>query len=90
MEQRRDELNRYLIIFALTAPAAAAVWFVFHGVFATLSQTEAAMGYVDPTTRMGVDLGYVAMAGGSAIFGVIAVWAAFRAALAWLRARGHT
>lgn len=87
MHERRTEVNRYLIIFALSAPAAAAVWYVFHGVFATLGQTEIAMGYVDPTTQMGIDLGYVAMVGGSLIFGAIALWAAIRAALAWLRAR---
>lgn len=89
MQQRPTERNRYLIIFALTAPTAAAVWFVFHGVFSALRETEVAMGYVDPTTQMGVDLGYVAMAGGSAVFGAIALWAAFRAILAWLRSRGR-
>ncbi|HKU81436.1 MAG TPA: hypothetical protein VJP76_04625 [Candidatus Tumulicola sp.] len=87
MHERRTELHRYLIIFALTAPAAAVVWLVFHGVFATLRQTELAMGYVDPTTQMGIDLGYVAMVGGSLIFGAIALWAAARATIAWLHAR---
>ncbi|HEY5349133.1 MAG TPA: hypothetical protein VIJ77_02580 [Candidatus Tumulicola sp.] len=84
----RTELHRYLIIFALAAPTAGAVWFVFHGVFANLTRTEAAMGYVDSTTQMGIDLGYVAMVGGTAIFAAIAAWAALRAAGAWLHERG--
>lgn len=88
MEQR-SEVRRYLTIFALSAPAAIAVWIVFHAVFANLTQTEEAMGYVDPTTQMGVDLGYVAMFGGTVAFGGIAAWAAFRAVAEWLRLRGE-
>jgi hypothetical protein len=81
------ELARYLTIVALAAPAAVLVWAVFHGVFATLTQTEAVMGYVDPTTQMGIDLGYVAMFGGTIVFAAIALWAAARAASLWLRSR---
>ena len=78
--------QRYAIIFALAAPASVVTWFVFHGVFANLSQTESAMGYVDPLTQMGIDLGYVAMFGGTLVFAAIAIWAAVRALMA--RARG--
>jgi hypothetical protein len=78
--------QRYAIIFALAAPASVVTWFVFHGVFVNLSQTETAMGYVDPLTQMGIDLGYVAMFGGTLVFAAIAVWAAVRALMA--RGRG--
>jgi hypothetical protein len=88
--KRSSEVGRYAVIFALAAPSAAAVWLVFHGVFTNLTQTEEAMGYVDPMTQMGVDLGYVAMVGGTLIFAGIAVWAAFRAVDAWLRERGNS
>lgn len=78
--------QRYAIIFALAAPASVVTWFVFHGVFANLSATEAAIGYVDPLTQMGIDLGYVAMFGGTLVFAAIALWAAARAVIA--RSRG--
>lgn len=78
--------QRYAIIFALAAPASIVTWFVFHGVFVNLSASEKAMGYVDPLTQMGIDLGYVAMFGGTLIFGAIALWAAVRALIA--RSRG--
>ncbi|HEY1428062.1 MAG TPA: hypothetical protein VGF18_00685 [Candidatus Tumulicola sp.] len=86
---RRDnhELNRYLIIFALSAPAAIAVWFVFHGVFENLSATERATGYVDSITQMGIYLGYVGMFGGTLVFAVLALWAAVRAFGEWMSQR---
>lgn len=84
---RRAEVTRYLTIVALAAPAAALVWLVFHRVFASLTQTEAAMGYVDPTTQMGIDLGYLAMFGGTIVFAAIALWAAVCGASLWLRSR---
>jgi hypothetical protein len=80
-------LQRYLIIFALTAPSAVVVWSIFRGVFTTLTRTEAAMGYVDPLTQMGIYLGYVAMFGGTLVFAGIAAWAAVRAAAIWLNRR---
>jgi hypothetical protein len=86
---RRDnhELNRYLIIFALSAPAAATVWFVFHGVFENLSETERVTGYVDSITQMGIYLGYAGMFGGTLVFAGLAVWAAARAFGVWLSQR---
>jgi hypothetical protein len=78
-------LQRYFIIFVLAAPSAVAVWLVFHGVFTNLTQTEEAMGYVDPLTQMGVYLGYAAMFGGSLVFGGIAAWAGVQALRLWLR-----
>ncbi len=83
----RFDVNRYLTIFALSAPTAVAMWLIFHGVFATLTRTESAMGYVDSTTQMGIYLGYVAMVGGTLVFAAIAAWAAYKAAVAWSRGR---
>lgn len=77
--------QRYAIICALAAPAAVVTWFVFHRVFVALTQTETAMGYVDPVTQMGIDLGYVAMVGGTLVFAAIALWAAVRAVVAHRR-----
>ncbi|HEY1654915.1 MAG TPA: hypothetical protein VGF86_07375 [Candidatus Tumulicola sp.] len=85
----RTDVNRYLTIFALSAPSAVAIWWIFHGVYAGLTQTESAMGYVDSTTQMGIYLGYVAMVGGTLAFGAIAAWAAWRATQAWMRARSR-
>jgi hypothetical protein len=86
---RRDnhELVRFLIIFALSAPAAIAVWFVFHGVFVNLSATERITGYVDSMTQMGIYLGYVGMVGGTLVFACLAIWAAARAFGVWLADR---
>ena len=82
----RFDVNRYLTIFALSAPAAVAMWLIFHGVFANLTQTESAMGYVDSTTQMGID--WVRCNGRrNAVFAAIAAWAAFKAAVAWSRGR---
>lgn len=72
----------------LASPAAVVTWLVFHGVFVSLSQTETAMGYVDPLTQMGIDLGYIAMVGGTLIFAAIAAWAAVRALIARRRGDG--
>lgn len=74
----RDERNRYLTTFALSAPAAAIVWYVFHGVYENLSETERAVGYVDPLTQTGIYLGYVVMVGGTLVLAGIALWALVR------------
>jgi hypothetical protein len=63
---------------ALSAPAAAIVWFVFHGVYESLSISEKAVGYVDPMTQMGITLGYFVMIGGTVVLGAIAGWSAIR------------
>ena len=76
------DFQRYAIIFALAAPASVVTWLVFHGVFVNLSATEKAMGYVDPLTQMGIDLGYIAMIGGTMVFAAIALWAGVRALVA--------
>jgi hypothetical protein len=81
-------LQRYVIIFTVAAPSAVIVWLVFHGVFVNLTLTEAAMGGVDPSTQMGIYLGYVAMVGGTLIFAGIAAWAGVRAVGIW-RGRGR-
>jgi hypothetical protein len=86
---RRDngELVRFLTIFALSAPAAIAVWFIFHGVFVDLSETERVTGYVDSLTQMGIYLGYAGMFGGTLVFAGLAIWAAARAFGVWLSLR---
>jgi hypothetical protein len=71
-----EERNRYLTIFLFAAPGAAIVWYVFHAVYENLSATEKAVGYVDPLTQMGIDLGYVVMVGGTLVLAGIALWSA--------------
>ncbi len=65
-------------MLVLSAPAAAIVWFVFHGVYENLSITEKAVGYVDPVTQMGITLGYFVMIGGTVILAAIAAWSAIQ------------
>ena len=65
-------------MLVLSAPAAAIVWFVFHGVYENLSITEKAVGYVDPVTQMGITLGYFVMVGGTLILAAIAAWSAIQ------------
>jgi len=77
--------ERYAIIFACAAPASFFTWLVFHGVFVNLSESEAAMGYVDPLTKMGIALGYIAMIGGTLVFAGIALWAGVHAVAIYLR-----
>lgn len=73
---RRELLNRHLIIVALAAPGAALVWWIFHGVYANLSESEKAVGYVDPMTQAGIDFGYFAMIGGIVVLAGLAAWSA--------------
>jgi hypothetical protein len=82
---KRAEINRYLTILVLSAPAAVVVWFSFHGVYANLTLTEKAAGYVDPLTQTLIFLGYVAMVGGTLVLGCIALWAGIRLVHALLR-----
>ncbi|MGB8967003.1 MAG: hypothetical protein WCB99_15315 [Candidatus Cybelea sp.] len=81
----KAELNRYLTIFALAAPGAAIVWFVFHGVYLSLSESERVVGYVEPLTQAGIDLGYFAMVGGTLVLTVIAAWSGFHSIRLLLR-----
>jgi hypothetical protein len=83
----RAELNRYLIIFALSAPGALIVWLVFHAVYFDLSESEKAVGYVDPTTQSGILLGYVVMVGGTVALALTAAWSAFQLVRVLLRRR---
>lgn len=81
----RSEINRYLTIFLCSAPAAIVIWLIFHAVYVDLAQSEAAIGYVDSTTRIGIAMGYAAMVGGTAVFGGIAVWAGIALIRLWMR-----
>jgi hypothetical protein len=73
---RRDQLNRYLVIVALSAPGAVIVWWIFHGVYVNLSESVKAVGYVDPMTQAGIYFGYLAMVGGTLVLAALAVWSA--------------
>jgi hypothetical protein len=81
------ERSRYLTIFLLAAASAAIVWFVFHSVYENLSESERVVGYVDSLTQMGIDLGYVAMVGGTLILAAIAAWGLFGYVRCLLRER---
>lgn len=78
MNRRQELLRHYLSILVLSAPAAAIVWFVFHGVYENLTISEKAVGYVDPMTQMLITLGYCAMVGGTVALASIAAWSAFQ------------
>ena len=65
VNRRKELLQYYLTMLALTAPGAAIVWFVFHG-------------YVDPMTQMGITLGYWVMIGGTVILAGTAGWSAIQ------------
>jgi hypothetical protein len=81
------ERNRYLIIFALSAPGAVIVWLVFHAVYFDLSESEKAVGYVDPTTQAGILLGYVVMVGGTLALALTAAWSGVQLVRVLLRRR---
>ena len=84
---RRAEINRNLVIFAICAPSAAVIWLIFHGVYTGLTESAKAVGYVDSGTQMGIALGYVAMIGGTLVFAGLAAWSGFRALALWLGQR---
>ena len=72
----RWQKSRYLTIFLFTAPAAAIVWYVFHGVYESLTASVKAVGEIDASTKIGIALGYVVMIGGTFVLAGIAVWSA--------------
>lgn len=75
---RSSDRNLYLVIFLTTAPSAAIVWFVFHAVYEDLTASVKAVGYVDASTQIGIDLGYFVMVGGTIILAVVALWSAIK------------
>jgi hypothetical protein len=79
----REERDRNLVIFLVTAPSAVIVWFVFHAVYVSLSASVKAVGYVDASTQIGIALGYAAMIGGTIVLAVVALWSG----VSYLRAR---
>jgi hypothetical protein len=83
----RAELNRNLIICVWTAPAAIVIFLIFHAVYTNISETAAAVGQIDAATTTGLAMGWVAMVGGTGVFGVIAIVAGIRAIRAWSRLR---
>lgn len=74
---RRGERNRRLITAALAGGGAVVVWYVFHGVYESLSASETAVGYVDGMTQAGIDFGYAVMVGGTLVLAAIAVWSLY-------------
>jgi hypothetical protein len=85
----RAELNRYLTVFVLAAPGAVIVWLVFHGVYFNLSESEKAVGYVEPMTQTGIYLGYAVMIGGTLVLAALAVWSGFHILRVLLQNRFH-
>ncbi len=83
----RAELRRHLAIAAVAALAAALVWYFLHGVYVNLTESVRAVGYVDASTQTGIDLGYVAMVGGTLVLAVVALRSAWRAAAILLHRR---
>ncbi len=83
----REELNRQLVIFAIAAPGAILVWYVFHGVYVSLTESVRAVGYVDASTQTGIDLGYVVMVGGTLALALLALRSGFRIVTLLLRQR---
>jgi hypothetical protein len=73
----RDELRRHLTIFAVTAPSAAIVWWIFHAVYENLTVSAKAVGYVDSTTQAGIDFGYLVMIVGTVVLALVALRSAF-------------
>ena len=73
-----DERNRRLIVGLCAAAGAAILWVIFHAVFANLSVSENAVGYVDPATQGGIYFGYAVMIVGIVSLAAIAAWSFFQ------------
>ncbi len=84
----RDELGRHLTIFAVAAPGAAIVWWIFHGVYENLTVSAKAVGYVDSMTQAGIDFGYLVMIAGTVLLAAVALRSAFLCVVLLLR-RSH-
>jgi hypothetical protein len=83
----RADLNRNLIVCAWAAPTAIVLFLVFHAVYTNIFETAQAVGQIDKSTMTGLAMGWVAMVGGTGVFGVIALVAGIRALRAWSRLR---
>jgi hypothetical protein len=70
---RADARTRHLVIFLTAAPGAVIVWFVFHGVYESLTASVRAVGYVDSMTQIGIALGYAVMVGGTFLLAAVAL-----------------
>jgi hypothetical protein len=77
MEQR-EQAGRYLLGFACSAIGALLVWFIFHGVYAALTQAAAAVGEIESGAQMGIWFSYLMMVGGTSILGIVALWFAYK------------
>jgi hypothetical protein len=83
----RAELNRNLIVAAIAAPSAVAIFLIFHAVYENIEITAKAVGEIDSATSMGLAMGWIAMVGGSGVLAAIAIVAAIRALRVWSRLR---
>lgn len=81
----REEAKRHAVTFAICAFCAIAVWVVFHGIYTSLSQAAAAVGYLEGSSQMAIFFSYLAMVAGTSILAVVAAWAGVRALLALSR-----
>ncbi|MGA8097036.1 MAG: hypothetical protein WB810_00100 [Candidatus Cybelea sp.] len=71
---RQDDRTLHLVLFLVSAPSAAIVWFVFHAVYQDLTASVKAVGYVDASTQIGIDLGYFVMVVGTLVLATVAIW----------------
>jgi hypothetical protein len=78
--KEREQRGRYLLAFACSAIGALVVWFVFHGVYAGLTQAAATVGYVDSGAQMGIAFSYLMMVGGTFVLAMVALWSAYKLA----------
>ncbi len=83
----RADLSRNLIICGSTAACAIVIFLIFHAVYSNIIETAHAVGQIDPSTMTGLAMGWVAMVGGTGVFGIIALVAGIRALRAWSRLR---
>jgi hypothetical protein len=82
-----DDVSRYWLTLALTAPAALVVWLVFHAMYAELTLDASAVGYVDSSGQMSIFFAYLGMVAGTSVLAAAALLAAVRLLLAWWRRR---
>jgi len=85
--KQREEAGRYLVVFGCAAFGAIVVWLVFHSVYSSLAQAAQAVGYVDSGAQMGIAFSYLMMVAGTSLLAAVALWAAFKLARIWWRAR---
>ncbi|MBV8197663.1 MAG: hypothetical protein JO263_05990 [Candidatus Eremiobacteraeota bacterium] len=74
--QRRTEFLVRLAVALASAIGAVLLWLVYRSVSFNLSESEKAVGYVDPMTQAGIFFGNLAMIVGTIVLAAIAAWSA--------------